>query len=96
MWSDPARYTSDKVTPTASKTLTFVPTAAALEVLAQPSLPDLEAMQLVHDIWCHPGNDKLEQIYKARRGKGFPKGFITQLRKFNCATCAVSSEVGRR
>mgnify|MGYP007046309655 FL=1 len=77
MWSDPARYTSDKVAPTASKTSAFVPTAAALEALAQPSLPDLEAMQLVHDIWCHPGNDKLEQIYKARRGKGFPKGFIT-------------------
>ena len=55
---------------TESKTSAFVPTAAALEALAQPSLPDLEAIQLVHDIWCHPGNDKLEQIYKARRGKG--------------------------
>src|SRR6056300_219008 len=31
MWSDPARYTSDKVAPTASKTSAFVPTAAALE-----------------------------------------------------------------
>ena len=95
MWSDPVRYTSDQVAPTASKTSAFVPTAAALEALAQPSLPDLEAMQLVHDIWCHPGNDKLEQIYKARRGKGFPKGFITQLRKFKCATCAVSKRTRR-
>ena len=57
--------------------------------LAQPSLPDQEAMQLVHDMWCHPGNDKMEQIYKAKRGRGFPRGFITQLRKFHCATCAV-------
>jgi hypothetical protein len=32
----------------------------------------------------------MEQIYKARRGRGFPRGFITQLRKFHCATCAVS------
>jgi hypothetical protein len=47
-------------------------------------------MQLVHDMWCHPGNDKMEQIYKARRGRGFPRGFITQLRKFHCSTCAVS------
>jgi hypothetical protein len=89
-WSDPVRYTSDQVPPTASKTSAFVPTAAALKALAQPSIPDLEAMQLVHDIWCHSGNDKLEQTYKARRGKGFPKGFMTQLRKFKCATCAVS------
>jgi hypothetical protein len=62
MWSNPARYTSDQVPHTASKTSAFVPTAAALEALAQPPLPDLEAMQLVHDIWCHSGNDKLEQI----------------------------------
>ena len=72
-----------------------MPTSAALEALAQPSLPDQEAMQLVHDMWCHPGNDKMEQIYKARRGKGFPRGFITQLRKFNCATCAVSKRTRR-
>ena len=52
-------------------------------------------MQLVNETWCQPGNDKLEQIYKARRGKGFPKGFITQLRKFKCATCAVSKRTRR-
>ena len=52
-------------------------------------------MQLVHDMWCHPGNDKMEQIYKARRGRGFPRGFITQLRKFHCATCAVSKPTRR-
>jgi hypothetical protein len=69
--------------------------AAALEALAQPSLPDQEAMQLVHDMWCHPGNDKMEQIYKARRGTGFPRGFITQLRKYHCATCAVSKRTRR-
>ena len=81
-----------------------MPTAAALEALAQPSLPDQEAMQLVHDMWCHPGNDKMEQIFvtlclceifKARRGRGFPRGFITKLRKFHCATCAVSKHTRR-
>ena len=46
-------------------------------------------MHLVHDMWGRPGNDKMEQIYKARRARGFPRGFITQLRKFHCATCTV-------
>jgi len=50
-----------------------VPTAAALEALAQPSLPDQEAMQLVHDMWCHPA----------------------KVRKFHCATCAVSKHTRR-
>ncbi len=95
MWSDLVRYTNDQTSPTKRNTLALVPTAAALEALAQPSLPDQEAMQLVDDMWCHPGNDKMEQIYKARRGRGFPKGFITQLRKFNCATCAVSKRTRR-
>jgi hypothetical protein len=90
MWSDQVRYTNDQTSPTNRNTLAFVPTASALEALAQPSLPDQEAMQLVHDMWCHPGNDKMEQMYKARRERGFPRGFITQLRKFHCATCAVS------
>jgi hypothetical protein len=52
-------------------------------------------MQLVHDMWCHPGNDKMEQICKARRGRGFPRGFISQLRQFHCATCAVSKRTRR-
>jgi hypothetical protein len=95
MWSDPVRYKNEQTSPIKTNTLALVPTAAALEALAQPSLPDQEAMQLVHDMWCHPGNDKMEQIYKARRGKGFPRGFITQLRKFNCATCAVSKRTRR-
>jgi hypothetical protein len=95
MWSDPVRYKNDQTSPTNRNTLALVPTAAALEALAQPSLPDQEAMQLVHDMWCHPGNDKMEQIYKARRGRGFPRGFITQLRKFHCATCAVSKRTRR-
>jgi len=34
MWSDSARYTSDQVAPTASKTSAFVPTAAALAALS--------------------------------------------------------------
>ncbi len=95
MWSDPVRYTNDQTSPTKRNTLALVPTAAALEALAQPSLPDQEAMQLVHDMWYHPGNDKMEQIYKARRGRGIPRGFITQLRKFHCATCAVSKRTRR-
>jgi hypothetical protein len=37
----------------------------------------------------------MEQIYKARRGRGFPRDFITQLRKFHCATCAVSKHTRR-
>jgi hypothetical protein len=95
MWCDPVRYTNDQTSPTNRNTLALVPTAAALETLTQPSLPDQEAMQLVHDMWCHPGNDKMEQIYKARRGRGFPRGFITQLRKFHCATCTVSKRTRR-
>jgi hypothetical protein len=95
MWSDPVRYKNEQTSPIKTNTLALVPTAAALEALAQPSLPDQEAMQLVHDMWCHPGNDKMEQIYKARRGRGFPRGFITQLRKFHCATCAVSKRTRR-
>jgi hypothetical protein len=95
MWSDPVLYTNDQTSPTNRNTSALVPTAAALEALAQPSLPDQEAMQLVHDMWCHPGNDKMEQIYKARRGRGLPRGFITQLRKFHCATCAVSKRTRR-
>ena len=95
MWSDPARYINDETSPVNRNTLALVPTAAALEALAQPSLPEQEAMQLVHDMWCHPGNDKMEQIFKARRGRGFPRGFITKLRKFHCATCAVSKRTRR-
>ena len=64
-------------------------------LLAQPSLPDQEAMQLVHDMWCHPGNDRMEQIFKARRGSGFPRGFITKLCKFHYTTCAVSKRSRR-
>jgi hypothetical protein len=99
MWSDPVRYINDETSPVNRNTLALVATAAALEALAQPSLPDQEAMQLVHDMWCHPGNDKTEQISKARRGRGFPRscsrGFITKLRKFLCATCAVSKRTRR-
>ena len=90
MWSDPVRYTNAQTSTAKGNTLALVPGAAALEALAQPSLPDQEAMQLVHDMWCHPGNDKMGQIYRARRGRGFPRGFITKLRKFQCAACAVS------
>ena len=95
MWSDPVRYTNNQTSPTKRNILALVPTVAALEALAQPSLPDQEAIQLVHDMWCHPGNDKMDQIYKARRGRGFPKGFITQLRKFHCATGDVSKRTRR-
>jgi hypothetical protein len=69
---------------TKGNTLAIVSTASALEALAQPSLSDQEAMQLVHDMWCHPGNDKMEQIFKARRGRGFPGGFITKLQISLC------------
>ena len=52
-------------------------------------------MKLVHDIWCHPGEDKLVKICNARQGRGFPRGFVTQLRRFKCATCAVSKRTRR-
>jgi hypothetical protein len=64
----------------------------ALEALAQPSLPDQKAMQLVKDTWCHPDNNKMEQTYKARRERSFSRGFITQLRKFHCATRGVEAQ----
>jgi hypothetical protein len=81
MWSDPVRYKNDQTSPTKRNTLALVPTAAALEALAQPSLPDQKAMQLVHDMWCHPGNDKMEQIYKARRDSG------TAIKRWTCHGC---------
>jgi hypothetical protein len=96
MWSDPVRYINDETSPVNRNTLALMPTAAALEALVQPSLPDQEAMQLVHDMWCHPGNDEMEQIFKARRGSGFPRVFITKLRKFHCAICAVSKRTRER
>jgi hypothetical protein len=37
----------------------------------------------------------MEQVYTARGGRGFPRGFITQLRKFHRATCAVSKRTRR-
>jgi hypothetical protein len=52
MWSDPVRYTKDQTSPTNRNTLTLVPTAEALEAMAQLSLPGQDAMQLVHDMWC--------------------------------------------
>jgi hypothetical protein len=90
-WSDPVRYSNHQTSPATTNTLALVPAAAALESLAQPSLPDQEAIQLVHDMWRHPDNDKMEQIYKSKRGRRFQRGFITQLRKFLCATCVCRS-----
>ena len=81
--------------PTASKTSAFVPTATALEALAQPSLPDLEAMQSVHEICAIRAMTSWSKSTRQRRGKGFPKGFITQPRNFKCATCAVSKRSRR-
>ena len=43
MWSDPVRYKNDQMSPTQRNTLALVPAAAALETLAQPSLPVQEA-----------------------------------------------------
>jgi hypothetical protein len=40
MWSDPVRYKNDQTSPTKRNALARVPTAPALEALAQPSLPD--------------------------------------------------------
>ena len=43
MWSDPVRYTNDQTSLTKRITLVLVPLAAALEALAQPSLPESHA-----------------------------------------------------
>ena len=46
LWSDPVRYTNGQTSPTKRITLALVSTAAALDALAQPSLPDQEACSL--------------------------------------------------
>ena len=51
MWSDPVRYINDETSPVNRNTLALVPTAAALEALAQPSLPDQEAIRHVVPSW---------------------------------------------
>ena len=76
--------------PDETSDLTAPTGATALAALEQPGLPADDEMQLAHDIWCHPGNDKFRQIYKAMHGKGFSRGFLQKLSKFQCATCAVS------
>ena len=56
-------------------------------------------MQIVHDMWCHPGNDVANLQGKAgqrlHERRIIIRGFITQLRKFHCATCAVSKRTRR-
>ena len=51
MWSDLVRYMNDETSPVNTSTLELVPTAAALEALAQPSLPDQEAIRHVVPSW---------------------------------------------
>ena len=46
LWSDPVRYINDETSPVNRNALALVPPAAALEALAQPSLPDQEAIYL--------------------------------------------------
>jgi hypothetical protein len=58
--------------------------------MAQPSLPDWETMQLLHDIGATQVTTRWSKLYKARRGRGL----ITQLHKFHRA-CAVSKSTRR-
>ena len=64
-------------------------------VLSPENLPTDQTIQLVHDIWCHPGTTKLTHICKTRRGRGFPRDFLARLRNFKCTTCAVAKRTRR-
>ena len=57
--------------------------------VAQVITLDEQAVQALHDKWCHPCESKMTQIVKFYKGKGFPTGFMTALRKFHCRICAL-------
>jgi hypothetical protein len=50
---------------------------------------DEKLMQVVHDKWGHPSNTKMERIVRYYKSKGFPTGFLKQLKNFKCKTCAL-------
>ena len=66
-----------------------VKTYNVFDALHSPDLPSQEAVQMAHDIACHPSNAQLAHNCKVRHGKGFPQGFTRALANFKCVTCAV-------
>eukprot|EP00961_Rhodomonas_salina_P249976 3378747-Rhodomonas_salina.1 len=48
-----------------------------------------DIMQLLHDRWSHPSNSKMEQIVRYYKLRGFPPGFLTELKHFRCKVCAL-------
>ena len=66
-----------------------VKTYNVFDALQSPDLPSEEAVQMAHDIACHPSNAQLAHNCKVRHGKSFPQGFTRALASFKCVTCAV-------
>jgi hypothetical protein len=58
-------------------------------------LSDADSVRLCHDRDGHPSNNKHRQIFKARKGKGFPPNFLALLDHFKCETCAVTAGARR-
>ena len=54
-------------------------------------LSDADRVRLCHDRDGHPSKNKHRQIFKARKGKGFPPNFLALLDHFKCETCAVTA-----
>jgi NACalpha-BTF3-like transcription factor len=50
-----------------------------------------DQVRLCHDRDGHPSKNKHRQIFKARRGRGFPANFLAHLQHFKCETCAVTA-----
>eukprot|EP00961_Rhodomonas_salina_P245022 3311098-Rhodomonas_salina.1 len=48
-----------------------------------------EIMQLLHDRWSHPSSTKMEQIVLYYKSRGFPPGFLKELKHFKCKVCAL-------
>eukprot|EP00961_Rhodomonas_salina_P012370 166633-Rhodomonas_salina.1 len=48
-----------------------------------------QIMQLLHELWGHPSNTKMESIICYYKGKGFPPGFLAELKHFRCKVCAI-------
>eukprot|EP00961_Rhodomonas_salina_P209272 2824801-Rhodomonas_salina.1 len=48
-----------------------------------------EIMQLLHDCWAHPSNTKMECIVRYYKQKGFPPGFLAELKHFKCKVCTI-------
>eukprot|EP00961_Rhodomonas_salina_P110125 1482241-Rhodomonas_salina.1 len=50
---------------------------------------DQQVVQLLHDEWLHPSNNKLDATVQHYKRKGFPPGFLKALKKFRCKVCTI-------